>query len=1091
MARRAVVTKRVAVVAIGALLLFSRFAATALAAPSAPPAPILLDCDPCVTVIDTPAWSEPVTVLDQPAFDSTVTIVDHEAYDETVTVVDQSAWDEFRTVIDRAAYDETITYTDVPERSVTRTIVDAAAYTVHHHDLVTAEHTVQDYVIVQPAHREPYQVWVVSSEPRQEWVTSGYYTHDLVPAGHWQETWVTSGYYTHDWISEGHNADRWVTSGYYTHDWVSSGYWYSYWVSSGYWSSYWVSSGYSQSYWVDTSHSESYSYWQAAQCWDSYNGWYYDCGYWASGSYWVSSGYWSSYWVDTSHWQSYWVDTSHYEQAWADTSHWTDNYHDTSHWETYWVDTSHYVDTYHDTSHWREDWIDTSYYVDNYHDTSHWREYNVDTSHYETAYRYVDDRYGYVDRIVPAEYRDWDELIAAVTHQESYWIPAVTHDVTTHYAEVSHEEVTHHPELAHTEIVSHPEVDVTITTHHDATYKTELVYHPAVGHLEQAPDLTSQSVQGAPPAGGSGGSGGPPQPPISIPVVTSITLVDTPARDDVVTVVDQPASDSVVTVEVTPASDEQVTVEDQAAWDETVTNPDGTTAVVHHDAVTHVATVHHDAVTQDVTVHHDAVTHTEVTHVPAITHDDPVSFTASVAPSVGGGGTDDTNGLLEFAALLGLVALAGAGRYASASDAVRRTLVEMAATGDTLPTQLAGLLTDATPTDAQVDDAFESVNAALDDAAAQLQDTPPSGEDPATAAARAQYLDWIASRPASATPASDPFAAFQGLPGFMTTIGSFIGPTVKNGAELVLNAPVVGGALQGGMAVLQFATDVAFETPAGAVALLADAGLETGLRDRVAQRMQAEHRPIWEAPKIASEELGKALAQIGEDPTVDPSLRTLAQGARATEFVLTNVFAGRVAASVMQKATAAARAADLVVTDVTGATVKVADIVVTDAATTTAVPATTQLARGGAAAVRTGQAGERAMTQIIDATLGDTGPAATQITMDTAAGTMRADQILRWAGNKLVNFESKVNTSRPSAAQLRKWKALAMSGARARGARAAEFELGNVDRMPTIVVRMNSAYEIVGADLAAGTLEDFPWAADVLDHLNGVIPVAP
>ncbi len=580
-------------------------------------------------------------------------------------------------------------------------------------------------------------------------------------------------------------------------------------------------------------------------------------------------------------------------------------------------------------------------------------------------------------------------------------------------------------------------------------------------------------------------------------MLTAITLVDTPARDDLVTVTDSPASDSVVTVEVTSASDDPVTVEDQAAWDEPINNPDGTTGVVHHDAVTHIVTIHHDAVTRDVVVHQDAVTHTAVAHQDAIVHTEPLSFTASVSSSSSGSSSDDTNGLLEFAALLGLVALAGAGRYASTGDLVRRTLVDEAAAGATLPTQLAGLLTTDSPTDEQIDGAFEAVNAALDDAAEQRQDMPPNGSDPATAASRAAYLSWIATRPAPVAPQSDPFAAFQGISGFMTTVGTFVGPTAQRGAELVLNAPVVGGALQGGVAILQFATDVAFETPAGAVALLADASLETGLRDRVAQRLQAEHRPIWEAPKIASEELGKALAQIGEDPTVDPSLRTLAQGARATEFVAENVFAARVAASVTRKVAAAARAADLVVTDVTGATVKVADIVVADVATTTGTTAETALssgvrfATGGEAMVRIGQSGERQMTQILNATLGDTGPAATQITVDTGAGTMRADQILKWAG-KYVNFESKVNTSQPTRAQLQKWKELATNGGRARGARAVNAELaGVVDPMPTVVVRLSSTYEIVGADLAAGSLNDFPWAADLLDHLNGVVPVVP
>lgn len=126
------------------------------------------------------------------------------------------------------------------------------------------------------------------------------------------------------------------------------------------------------------------------------------------------------------------------------------------------------------------------------------------------------------------------------------------------------------------------------------------------------------------------------------------------------------------------------------------------------------------------------------------------------------------------------------------------------------------------------------------------------------------------------------------------------------------------------------------------------------------------------------------------------------------------------------------------------------------------------------------------------AALGDTCPAATQVTIDTAAGTMRADQIVKLGAGRFVNFESKVNTSRPTASQLAKWKELAANGGRGRGARAISTQLeGNVDRMPTIVVKLSSTYEIVGADLAAGTLEEFPWAANLLDHLNGVVPVAP
>lgn len=65
MSRRTVVIRRLAVLAVGAALLSSRFAVTALAAPVSPPAPVLVACDPCVTVIDTPAWNEAISVLEQ------------------------------------------------------------------------------------------------------------------------------------------------------------------------------------------------------------------------------------------------------------------------------------------------------------------------------------------------------------------------------------------------------------------------------------------------------------------------------------------------------------------------------------------------------------------------------------------------------------------------------------------------------------------------------------------------------------------------------------------------------------------------------------------------------------------------------------------------------------------------------------------------------------------------------------------------------------------------------------------------------------------------------------------------------------------
>lgn len=464
-----------------------RVAALALAATPPVAEPALVECDGCVTVIDVPA------------------------YDKFITVTDQAAYDAWETIVDVPGGNEPFTVVDVPAVIGHRMIVDTPATTIHHHDLVP-EHTVTTTELI-PGHNEPYQVWV--------------------PEGHWSETWIVSGYSTHDWISEGHSAERWVTSGYTTHDWVSSGYAYSYWVTSGY----------AQSIWVDTSHEESYSYWQPAQCWDADNGWYYDCGYTATGSRWVSSGYTSSSWVDT----------SHSETAWADTSHFEDTSHDTSHWQEYWVDTSHYVDAFHDTSHWREDW--------------------VDTSHSETRYRYVDDRYGPVDHVVPATYIDWDEAVAAVTHDEVYEItPAITHQECCVYVyPVTHED----------------------WVHHDAVTHVVTVHHLAVGHLQRLGPGSTQSQQGAPPAGGGSESTATPvTEPVRIPIVTSLTLIDTPAHMSSVVVVDQAAYDQQVTVVDQAAYDEQVTVVDRPATTVTTTVVDAPAHTVsHHDLVTPATTV--------------------------------------------------------------------------------------------------------------------------------------------------------------------------------------------------------------------------------------------------------------------------------------------------------------------------------------------------------------------------------------------------------------------------------------------------------------------------------------------------------------------
>jgi hypothetical protein len=253
----------------------------------------------------------------------------------------------------------------------------------------------------------------------------------------------------------------------------------------------------------------------------------------------------------------------------------------------------------------------------------------VDTSHYVYTTTHYD-----------AVYRDWIEQLPALTHTESYPIPAVTHQTTVHHAALTH---------------------------------TALVHHDAVTHQEQAPVVLSQSSQGSISGDNATVPNTTATTPVRIPVVSTITLIDKPASTRTVTITDAPAYST------------QRTVVDQAAYDQAVQRPiydvecddnghchryidDWETIYVHHDAVTHAETVNIAA-----------VTHEETATIPAVTHTETLRSDAIVGSDPGTTGGDDA--LSQFGMLLGLTALAGAGRFASKADALRATVAEWSAAG--------------------------------------------------------------------------------------------------------------------------------------------------------------------------------------------------------------------------------------------------------------------------------------------------------------------------------------------------------------------------------------------------------------------------
>jgi hypothetical protein len=85
------------------------------------------------------------------------------------------------------------------------------------------------------------------------------------------------------------------------------------------------------------------------------------------------------------------------------------------------------------------------------------------------------------------------------------------------------------------------------------------------------------------------------------------------------------------------------------------------------------------------TIHHDALTHNETVTVPAATHAEKLSYDAIVGDSGGANSGDDAAG--EWALLLGLTALAGAGRFVKQSDAAAVAAAEWSQSGRPLPSE--------------------------------------------------------------------------------------------------------------------------------------------------------------------------------------------------------------------------------------------------------------------------------------------------------------------------------------------------------------------------------------------------------------------
>jgi hypothetical protein len=233
-----------------------------------------------------------------------------------------------------------------------------------------------------------------------------------------------------------------------------------------------------------------------------------------------------------------------------------------------------------------------------------------------------------------------------------------------------------------------------------------------VTHQEQAPVVLSQSSQGSISGDNATVPNTTATTPVRIPVVSTITLIDRPASTRTVTITDAPAYST------------QRTVVDQAAYEQAIQRPiydvecddnghchryidDWETIYVHHDAVTHAETVNIAA-----------VTHEETATIPAVTHTETLRSDAIVGSDPGTTGGDDA--LSQFGMLLGLTALAGAGRFASKADALRATVAEWGAAGQPVPTAIEPMIRSGL-TDAAAEDALTVLKPQTDPEAALRQ----------------------------------------------------------------------------------------------------------------------------------------------------------------------------------------------------------------------------------------------------------------------------------------------------------------------------------------------------------------------------------
>jgi hypothetical protein len=631
-------------------------------------ATVAFACDDCITVIDVPAWDEHRTVTDIPAWDEQVT-VNVPAYFEETTLDHPAVW-----------------------------VPPVPARTIAHHDLVTP-----GYTVVIPAHDDPYQVWIVSHIVDYQWIDTSHYVPVWVDTSwdeyyeYWQSSWCWS-----DYIEDFYDCGYWA--GAYRHH------------TSGYWDQQWVTSGYEQQVTIDTSHFEA-----------RYN-------HVAETSYWVPPVY--DDWIETiAGLPGYWI------PAYSEPLH-------IFHEATTRVDIVHHNAVTHD---------ETVHHIA----VGHLQRLGAGSTQSTqgappapggsgasgsivtepvripivTTLSLV-DRPAYTETVTIVDQPAWDESVTVVdqpAYDESVTVvdtPART--VTTTVVDTPASTIAHHDLVTAATTVNRQVVDVPghyiqrayIDGHYEQIrffvpsghWATEWVctngytdnwegdWHCTAGYYHDVWKDTSYWVE----------------PPdyrtvtwIPGSYVTTTTYVNSGHwipdncgatqywwcaahwQSDAHYVY---PSDVWVDPTYTTVTDQVPAV--YRDWVESV--PAVThTVTTEIPAVTRTVTVHHDAMTHTATIHHDAATHTQtVAHAPA-THDQTLSLDATVVPDQPAG---NDNGLADFAALMGLVALAGAGRLRSTRDVVREALTEWSNAGRSIPLDVACFATNDQLTDAQVAD---------------------------------------------------------------------------------------------------------------------------------------------------------------------------------------------------------------------------------------------------------------------------------------------------------------------------------------------------------------------------------------------------